>query len=1113
MWIYDLETLRFLDVNNAAVAKYGYSRAEFLSMTIADIRPAEDLPALNASVAGVTEGRDEAGTWRHLTKCGTIIYVEITGHTMMHQGLRAELIAARDVTKRVEAVNALAQANRTLEMAGALAKFGAWRYDVMADRVIWSTETARIHDEPDAYSPNMADGISYYIPEHRDRITSVVRDCIDHGQPFDETLQIITATDRRVWVRVTGEADSDAAGQIVAIQGSFQDISEHVAMRERAEETELLLEIAGRAVKLGGWRVTLENQKVAWTDGTAAIHELPPGAAPTYHGGINYFAPEEQEMAQKVFQDCAEHGIPFNDVRNLITAKGNLIQVRSVGEPVRDKSGKIVAVQGAMQDITELAVAQQKANELDRRLAETLENIGDAFFTLDRDWRYTYLNTKAEELMRRDRNALIGCTVIEAFPDLAGSMTETEYARAFETGVTVRFEQYYAPFDRTFRVNVHPIPTGLAVYFSDITDDLRRTEQLRLLEAATAQINDIVIIADSGVSDPSKHDTIIYVNDAFERITGYTPDEAIGRRPYFLQGPKTQQAELDRIKRAVEQNSPVRAELINYTKSGREFWLELDVVPLADDAGSVTHYVSIQRDITERRRVEEALRLSETRFRMVANANGSAVWEWDIARGHIWWSEGMVNLFGHQPDPEGLVPSVWRKHVHPDDEERVDALIEKLLRGEIDALQDQYRFQRADGSWADVESRALTIRDDTGHAVRVLGSLSDISRRLEMEDRLRQSQKLQAIGQLTGGVAHDFNNLLTIIMGTTELLQDSLEEGSHLRRFADMSAIAADRGAELTNRLLAFSRKQPLQPQVIAVNSAIAGIEDMLRRTLSENINIETALADGLWSTEVDPGQLETAILNLAINSRDAMPDGGLLTVETWNAALDDGYVLNEPELTAGQYVVIAISDTGRGIPKDHIDRLFEPFFTTKSVGQGTGLGLSMVYGFVKQTGGHIRVYSELDEGTTVKLYFPRYLGDEVAKDTNTESVALLRGKETILVVEDDVLILHQLTAQLTGLGYKVLTASAGLPALEILRRRPDIDLLLTDVVLPGGMNGRQIAEAAQIIHPDLKVLYTSGYSENAIVHHGRLDRDVNFLSKPYRRSELAAKVREALEY
>jgi PAS domain S-box-containing protein len=1112
MWIYDLDTLRFLAVNKAAVAKYGYSRDEFLAMTIADIRPDDDRSALDANVAAVTEGRDEAGVWRHRLKSEEIIFVDITGHTIDHEGCRAELIAARDVTESVKAARSLARAKRMLEIAGQSAKFGAWRYDVQADHLEWSTETARILDEPDGFTPAISDSMAYCAPEHRERMVALFQACRDHGTPFHETIQVITAKGRRLWVRSTGEVERDETGQIVSVHGSFQDISELVAVRERAEELERLQAIAGQMVKLGGWRVTLDTEKVWWTDGAAAIHELPPGTEPTYNQGVDNFAPEERESAHKVFKDCAEHGVPFDNLRDLITAKGNRVRVRSIGVPVRDDTGRIVAVEGAMQDITELTKAQREAGELSRRLAETLENIGDAFCMLDRDWRFIYVNGKAESILERKRDELIGRHVLDELPEIASTVSESQYTRALEAGETVRFEQSHPTLDRIFSISAHPTPTGLAVYFSDITEERRMTEQLRLLNVAVEQINDIVIVTDATKRDAVFRPTIVYVNQAFERITGYTRDEVIGRTPRILQGPKTQRSELDRIRRALETKSPVRAELINYTKSGREYWLELDIVPLANELGDVTYFVSIQRDITDRRNAEEALRISETRFRLIAEASGSAIWDWDIAEGRLWWSDGMFQQFGHQPDPEGKVPTVWRANVHPEDIERVDERTDRLLLGEIDTLHDHYRFRRADGTWAQVENHAFLIRDDEGRAVRILGSMSDISQRLEMEERLRQSQKLEAVGQLTGGVAHDFNNLLMIIMGNIELLQDSLDKDNPLRQFADISVQAVDRAAELTNRLLAFSRKQPLQPQVIDVNAVVCGLEDMLRRTLGETIDIDIALAEDVWLTEIDPPQFESALLNLSINSRDAMGDGGSLTIETSNVSLDEDYVATEPGLMAGDYVLTAVSDSGHGISKDQIDHVFEPFFTTKTVEKGTGLGLSMVYGFVKQTGGHVRIYSEPDEGTTVKLYFPRYFGEHTAQGTDADHKAVQSGQETILVVEDDTLILQQLTAQLTGLGYTVVTASAGPPALDILRARSDIDLLLTDVVLPGGMNGRQIADAAEEIRPSLKVLYTSGYSENAIVHHGRLDRGVNFLGKPYRRTELAAKVREVLD-
>ncbi|MFA8385369.1 MAG: PAS domain S-box protein [Pelagibaca sp.] len=1108
MLIYDVETLRFLDVNKASVAKYGYSRDEFLAMTIADIRPDEDKPALVAHLANATERRTEAGVWRHRLKSGEIIHVDITSQPIDHDWRSARLIAARDVTERIESEAALAQAKRMLEIAGQSAKFGAWSYDVANRKAEWSTQTARIHDEPDGFSPHIDDALSYFAPDDRERIENAFKECISHGCSFDEMLQVITAKGRKLWVRSTGEAVLDESGRTMMVQGSIQDLSELVTVRKRAEDAERLLAMAGRAVKLGGWRVDLASEKVMWTDGVAAIHELPPGTAPTFDGGIDYFAPEERVSARKVFQDCVEHGTPFDNVRDVITAKGNRVQVRSFGVPVKDDTGRIVAVQGAMQDITELCAAQRKVDELSHRLAETLENIGDAFFTLDHDWRFTYLNNKAEELLERKREELVGRRISD---ELSESTFEAQYANAVNSGKTIRFNVFYPPLHRMFRVSAHPTPDGLAIYFSDITGECRQTEQLRLLEAAVQQISDMVIITDAE-PDASGNAKIVFVNDAFERMTGFSREEAIGQTPSILHGPKTQQSELDRIQKAFETHLPVSAEMINYTKSGREFWLDLDVVPLANGAGKVTHFVSVQREITDRKRGEDALRVSETRFRLIAEATRSAVWDWNISEGRWWWSDGMAQQFGHHPDPDASVPTVWRANVHSDHRTRVEALFEKLTLGEISALHDQYRFRRADGTWADVEEHAFPIRDTEGRIVRVIGSMADISDRLEMEQQLRQSQKLEAVGQLTGGIAHDFNNLLTIIMGNTEMLRDSLEEDSSLRRFADASAVATDRAAELTNRLLAFSRKQVLQPQVLDVNSVITDFEDILRRTLGEDIDIEIDLAADAWLTEIDLAQVESALLNLAINARDAMQGGGALTIETGNVVLDGAYVSSEPDVPAGQYIFIAVSDTGHGIPKNQIAQVFQPFFTTKAVGQGTGLGLSMVHGFVKQTGGHIRIYSEVNEGTTVKLYFPRYVGDREEQGNTSQDGPLPRGQENILVIEDDVLILQQLMAQLTGLGYRVVTASAGPPALDILRARSDIDLLLTDVILPGGMNGRQIADASLAIYPDLKVLFTSGYSGDAIVHHGRLDSDVNFLGKPYRRSELAAKVREVLD-
>ena len=1020
--------------------------------------------------------------------------------------------AVRATNDRAPAVEAQSQDCHLLEAAGKLAKLGAWRYAIATEDLHWSTETASIHQTPVGASPSFADAIAFYVPEHRPQIMASFAACVADGTPFCETLEIITHKGKRLWVRSTGEATRDDTGKVVSVRGSFQDVSDLVHVGKRAEDSEWLLEIAGRAVKLGGWRVSLADNKVFWTDGIAAIHEVPSDAVPTYDGGIDYFAPEERESARKAFEACALDGIPFDQVRDLITAQGNRVKVRSFGQPVRDRSGKIVAVQGAMQDVSELVEARRQAEHLSQMVLRTFESIRDGFFTLDRDWRVTLANTECIRLLRTDKTNLVGQVLWDVLPLAAGSGFDLNCRKALATNQTQRFVAWSENLQRWFDAAVFPSAEGLSVYFQDVT--LRRTEQehLRLLQASVERLNEMVIITEAGDVDTADFPKIVYVNAAFERITGYSRQEAIGRTPRMLQGPKTLRSELDRIKTALKTMTPVQAEVINYTKAGHEYWVEMDIVPVANDAGQMTHLVAIQRDITSRKRAEEALQISEARFRLIAKATGNVVWEWDIEGGREWWSEGLSEIFGHLPALGSSLPEIWDNNVHPDDKPRVDAAWEQMLTGQAEAMHERYRFQRGDGTWAFVEDRGFTLHNDEGCALRVLGSMTDISERVRLEDRLRQSQKLEAIGQLTGGVAHDFNNLLTIIIGNIELMQMQLPDETPLRHYVDMTAMAADRAAQLTHRLLAFSRQQALIPRVLNVNDVISGLEGMIRRTVSENIDISIVKTASLWQAEADLAQLETAILNLVINSRDAMPSGGTLTIETSNATLEDQNVTNHPGLQPGPYVVVTITDTGFGIPPDNIGHVFEPFFTTKEAGSGTGLGLSMVYGFVKQTGGHIEIYSEPNQGTAVRMCFPAsFAAPETQRKQPTPPHAVT-GDGTILVVEDDSMILLQVREQLAGLGYTVLSASDGASALRILCERSDIDLLFTDIVLPGGMNGKDIAHAAQKLRPGLRVLYTSGYSETVLVHQGRLDHGVELLSKPYRRTDLATKVRTALD-
>lgn len=384
------------------------------------------------------------------------------------------------------------------------------------------------------------------------------------------------------------------------------------------------------------------------------------------------------------------------------------------------------------------------------------------------------------------------------------------------------------------------------------------------------------------------------------------------------------------------------------------------------------------------------------------------------------------------------------------------------------------------------------------------------------EAQLRQMQKMESIGQLTGGIAHDFNNMLAIVIGSLDTVRRRLGAGGDERviKGIDNAADGAHRAAQLTARLLAFSRQQPLDPQPTDVNKLVSGMSELLRRTIGETVRVETVLAGGLWRASIDTGQLESAIINLCVNSRDAMPDGGRLTIETANAHLDDAYAATHAEVAAGQYVMVSVTDTGEGMPDAVIERAFDPFFTTKGVGKGTGLGLSQVFGFVKQSHGHVKIYSEPGEGTVIKIYLPRHYGSGAASGQSaplSDSLPRARAGEIVLVVEDEERVRHMSVDSLRELGYTVVHAPSGEDALAMLDTQPRIDLLFTDIVMPG-INGRVLADRAGAMRPGLRILYTTGYTRNAIVHNGMLDPGVAFLAKPFTLGQLAHKVRQVLD-
>jgi PAS domain S-box-containing protein len=508
-----------------------------------------------------------------------------------------------------------------------------------------------------------------------------------------------------------------------------------------------------------------------------------------------------------------------------------------------------------------------------------------------------------------------------------------------------------------------------------------------------------------------------------------------------------------------------------------------------------------------------ALRESERRFRLLVEAvTDYAIYMIDPDGYVVKWNPGAERLKGYT-DAEIIGQHFSR--FYPE-EDRLRGLPERVTATAAatgNYVGEGWRI-RKDGSrfWASVVMSA--IRDQQGQLLGFAKVTRDLTEKRAADEQLHQAQKMEAIGHLTGGIAHDFNNLLTVITGNMETLQRRLPQRGEdrLHRYVDSALLASSRAAVLTHHLLAFSRRQPLEPKQVSVDSLITGISEMLRRTLGENITVETVLAGGLWATFVDANQLENSLLNLAVNARDAMPDGGKLTIEAVNAYLDDDYAA-AADVPPGQYVGLSVRDTGLGMLPDVLAQAFDPFFTTKEIGQGTGLGLSQVYGFVKQSGGHVKIESEVGTGTTIRIYLPRLLVSHRSTDDPAVNKSVPRADgETILLVEDEAGVRRFAVEMLGELGYCVLDAPDGATGLRLLDAHPEITLLFTDVGLPGGMNGRRLADEALRRRPDLKVLFTSGYTGDAIVHHGRLDPDVQLIVKPFTFEGLATKLRRVLD-
>ncbi len=648
-------------------------------------------------------------------------------------------------------------------------------------------------------------------------------------------------------------------------------------------------------------------------------------------------------------------------------------------------------------------------------------------------------------------------------------------------------------------------------------------QQVYTLENADRPYRVLIEQMQEGAVTLSGDGIILYANQRFGAIARHRLENLIGSPiDRFFVGP-----DADALKRRLERldGSGGDDELTLRAADGTEVPVNLSLVDLIAEPGAPRVVCGVVTDLTNNRRRGDELaaanarlaaeiaerRLAENSLQLALDSVGMGNWHLDLSTRVARRSLRHDQIFGY---PEGLAD--WTlaqavEHFIPEDR---DAVAAAFARGEVSGSLDfEHRIRRAsDGAVRSLRVEGRTYIVD-GEPVRIAGIVTDVTDQRLLEEQLRQSQKMEAVGQLTGGLAHDFNNLLTGISGSLELLQTRVTQGrlDEIDRYVSAAQGAAKRAAALTHRLLAFSRRQLLDPKSTDANRLIVGMEELIRRTIGPAVTLEVIASGGLWTTLVDPNQLENALLNLAINARDAMPDGGRLTIEAGNKWLDERSA-RQRDLSPGQYVSICVSDTGSGMSPDVIERAFDPFFTTKPIGMGTGLGLSMIYGFARQSGGQARIYSEIGSGTTVCLYLPRHHGQhESAGDEAPDAERAPRAEqgETVLVVDDEPTVRMLVTEVLEELGYTAIEASDGVAGLKVIQSDVRLDLLITDVGLPGGMSGRQLADVGRASRPDLKVLFITGFAENAVLSHGHLEIGMHVLTKPFSLVGLARRIKD----
>ncbi len=985
---------------------------------------------------------------------------------------------------------------------------------------------------------------------HRDVVGMSVRDALPdlRGQGYFERLDEVYRTGiayegkalavdfqlsadapvERKYVDLVYQPILSTDREVVGIFAQGSDVSDRVAAEEalKASERETRQVLDG-AVDYAILALDLNGRILRWNEGARRIFGWTEDEVVGIHWEM-LFTPEDRasDRAREAMDAALELGTAHHE-RWHMRKSGARFWANGEISPLRDPEGKPVGLVKVLRDRTEEHLAAQALKEAEARLRRAQEAGRVGVFSLD--LTTNLLNPTPEfckiyGLPEDDEISIerVEELVVEEDREI-GSNARTRSTGTSPLNVEYRIRRADNGRKRfiarrgEFETDSDGNPIRFVGVVQDVTDRRRAERELRESEArfkalAQAIPNHVWTAKPDGELD--------WFNGRVYEYSGVHEGDLDNNRWTDIVHPDDRAGVAERWQAALDADQPYETEFRLRRADGRYRWHIARAVPTKDDEGKVVRWIGTNTDIEEQRETRAKLEaLNETLEQRVAERTADRDRMWRLSTDIMLVADFQANITAVNPawksifgwEEDELVGRSFMDFVHPDDRAATLSQVARLGSGAT-TFSFENRYQKRDGgyrliSWTAVPDEAFihAVGRDVTEEREAAANL----RRTELA--LQQAQKMEAIGNLTGGVAHDFNNLLQVIAGNLQLLGKDVVGNERAQRKITNALAGVDRGSKLASQLLAFGRRQALDPRVVNAGRLIRGMDEMLRRTIGEGIEVETIVTGGLWNTLVDPMQIENALLNLAINARDAMDGFGKLTIEAGNAYIDDAYARQHQEVEPGQYVVVAVTDTGMGMAPELIEKVFEPFFSTKPEGKGTGLGLSMVYGFVKQSGGHVKIYSELGQGTTVKMYLPRSMQQEDL-EVSTNDIPVEGGPETVLVAEDDEGVRTTVVEMLQELGYRVLKAPDATAALNIIESGIHIDMLFTDVVMPGPLKSSEMTRKAKERLPGIAVLFTSGYTENSIVHGGRLDPGVQLLSKPYTREALARKIRQVLE-